>query len=208
MNMKDTIIEIRMSDLERLDKNSDVTISDILMLKLISQKDLVNLSKVFEYRVGFPSGTPAHFQFALQKMQLLQSDGYIKLTDPSNPFSFEPLSKLADVFKDDSEENVENWIEDWRNIFPEGKKPGGNFRYRGDKQGCLKNMKWFVKTNPKVTKDEIFTATRKYVKRMKHSQYIKLANYFIKKEGGSLLSSEIEGLTEQDIENYSFTERL
>lgn len=205
--MKDTIIEIRMSDMQRLDKNSDISVSDILILKLINQKDLVNLSKIFEYRVGFPAGTPSHLQFSLQKMKLLENDGYIKLTDPSDPFSFEPLSKLNDIFKNDAEDNVENWIEDWRDIFPKGINSGG-FRYRGDRQGCIKNMKWFVKNNPKITKEDIFIATKKYVTRLKNSQYMKLAHYFIKKDGSSTLSSEVEGLTEQDIKSYSFIERL
>ena len=206
--MKDKIIEIRMLDIERLNNNSDISISDIIMLKLINEKDLINLSKLFEYRVGFPMNTPSHLQFTLQKMKLLEQDEYIKLTDSSDPFSFEPLSKLNDIFENACEDSIESWIEDWRNIFPKGTKPGGQFRYRGDKQGCLKNMKWLVKTNPKITVDEIFLATRKYVEKMKHSQYIKLANYFIKKEGGSLLLSQIEGLTEKDTETYSFTQRL
>jgi len=205
--MKDIIIEIRMSDLERLDRNSDVSTSDILILKLINQKDLVNISKIFEYRVGFPANTPTHLQFSLQKMKLFENDGYIKLTDLNDPFSFEPLSKLNDVFKNDDEDSVQNWIEEWREIFPKGSNSSG-FRYRGDKQGCIKKMKVFLRKNNEVTKDQIITATAKYVEKHRYGKFMQQAHYFIEKNGASALLGEVESLSEEDYVNYSFNERL
>lgn len=207
--MKDTIIQLKMSDFERLEKNNDINITDIIPLKFIADKDIINLQKIMEYRVGFPIGSPSHTQFSKEKMKFFEEAGYVKLLDDIDPFDFEPLAKTINIFKDVKSDNVEHWIEQWRELFPAGSNSNG-FRYRGDKQGCLNKMKIFVKNNPKVTKETIFTATKKYVEKFKGNGYMfmKQAHYFIGKDKGSFLLSEIEGLSEKDIETYSFNERL
>jgi len=93
---------------------------------------------------------------------------------------------------------VSQWVESWREIFPEGVNAGG-FRYRGDKAEVIKKMIKFVNTHD-YTLEQIFQATRDYVDRfsLKGYAYMQQAHYFIEKRGvGSTLSAECEGLTEK-----------
>jgi hypothetical protein len=72
-------------------------------------------------------------------------------------------------------------------------------------------MSKFVRNNPSIKRAEIFAATRKYVRSFEAKgsfEYMKLANYFIEKNGNSTLLSEIEGLSEDMIEEFNFVERL
>lgn len=93
---------------------------------------------------------------------------------------------------------VEQWIQSWREIFPEGVNAGG-FRYRGDRAEVIKKMIKFVNTHD-YSLQQIFQATRDYVERfsLKGYAYMQLAHYFIEKRGvGSTLSSECEALSEK-----------
>ncbi len=93
---------------------------------------------------------------------------------------------------------VSEWIQSWREIFPEGINSGG-FRYRGDKAEVIKKMIKFVNTHD-YSLEQIFQATRDYVERFsfKGYAYMQLAHYFIEKRGvGSSLSAECEGLAEK-----------
>lgn len=91
--------------------------------------------------------------------------------------------------------DVVSWIDEWRNIFPEGINNVG-FRYRGNKTEVLKKMLKFV-TLYKYSKEEIFEATKVYVNRFRNTgfKYMQQAHYFIeKKDSGSTLASECENL--------------
>jgi hypothetical protein len=76
-------------------------------------------------------------------------------------------------------EAPEEWIEDFRTLF-KGKKPGA----MGDKKGCLMKMKRFLKENPTVTKEEIFTATESYIQSCASDRYkyMQRSDYFIFKQ--------------------------
>jgi hypothetical protein len=89
--------------------------------------------------------------------------------------------------------SVDSWIEDWRSLFPTGIKTAGQ-PVRGSKQGCNKKMKTFISTNKDVTKEQIFEATKMYVKEkaMTRYAYMTVAHYFIDKGGISMLESYIE----------------
>ena len=93
--------------------------------------------------------------------------------------------------------DVHLWIDEWRNLFPEGVNTAG-YRYRGNKVEVLKKMLKFV-TLYDFTKEEIFQATKKYVERfsVRGYNYMQQAHYFIdKKDAGSSLASECETLKE------------
>jgi hypothetical protein len=97
---------------------------------------------------------------------------------------------------------VGEWIQSWRELFPEGVNSGG-YRYRGDKGSCLTKMIKFVNTND-YSIEQIFQATKDYVERfsLKGYAYMQLAHYFIEKKGvGSTLSAECEGLAEKSSNN-------
>lgn len=78
---------------------------------------------------------------------------------------------------------VEQWIEEWCNIFPDVNVNGYNIR--SDVKYCLGKMKKFVKSNPQFTKEQIFEATKNYIadKKAENFQYTKQSTYFIDKLG-------------------------
>ena len=96
------------------------------------------------------------------------------------------------------------WIEEYRNKFPKGILTG-NRPVRGDKQGCLKKMNAFLKANPETTKEQIFEATDLYIQKSKANGYDRMtcADYFIEKNGASMLSSYLENLSDNTIKPYS-----
>ncbi len=105
--------------------------------------------------------------------------------------------KSCSLFSDD----VSTWIEEWREVFPNIKASHGNVR--GDRQGCLKKMKAFCKKYPEYTKDIIFKGTQNYIiaKKKDGYQYMKLAHYFIDKDGISDLASYCEQVDNTDNQN-------
>lgn len=106
--------------------------------------------------------------------------------------------------KEPVKRTAEEWIEDYRNKFPKGILTG-NRPVRGDKQGCLKKMNTFLKANPETTKEQIFEATDLYIQKSKANGYDRMtcADYFIEKNGASMLSSYLENLSVNLIKPYS-----
>ncbi len=86
------------------------------------------------------------------------------------------------------------WIDEWRELFPQGINTSTNVAYRGDRKECIKKMDALLKTNP-VTKELIFAATRKAINdaKSRNFEYFPAAHYFIEKKGsGSRLLQYIE----------------
>lgn len=147
----------------------------------------------------------------------LEKSGYLKIT----PGQIIPRQKAVNLFPEaeyakaqselakDMMASVDDWIQEWRELFPKGVKTGG-YPVRGSKGGCTKKMKAFIKVNKGVGKALIFDATRKYIaeKASQRYQYMKMADYFISKDGISMLESYIESYDPQDstpvhtVENY------
>ena len=121
----------------------------------------------------------------------LEQLGYLKVTE-QGPV----IRKKCDTMFEKgvpSDESVDAWIDEWRDIFPTGVK-SGNRPVRGDKKGVYTKMKVFVKNNPKITKEQIIEATRQYVfdASLKSYNYMICADYFINKNGSSMLGAMIE----------------
>lgn len=127
----------------------------------------------------------------------LQSKGWIKIT----PEGVNLRSLFITKFKSYLENfKTDSWIEEWRDLWPSGVKTMGR-PVRGDKQGCAKKMKAFLKENPSYTKEEIFDATKVYIFNRQLDNYnaMTCADYFIYKEGKkgdriSLLAANLEDL--------------
>jgi len=85
------------------------------------------------------------------------------------------------------------WIEEYYNLFPKGIKSGG-FYVRSSIQDCSNKMFRFLNDNPQFTKDIILEATKNYIKDCEARNYdkMKLAPYFIVKDGTSMLSGYCE----------------
>jgi hypothetical protein len=86
-----------------------------------------------------------------------------------------------------------SWIEDYYDLFPKGIKSGG-FYVRSSIQDCSNKMNKFIIDNPQFTKDIILEATKNYINDCKARNYdkMKLAPYFIIKDGTSMLSGYCE----------------
>jgi len=112
--------------------------------------------------------------------------------------------RVTDVFKkiligEEESENVENWINDWYDLWPRGVKSGGYY-LKTDKKGSLNKMKRFLVKYPEYTKEDIMLATTNYLteQSIKGYSYTKLAPYFIDKDGLSVLAGECEILNDID----------
>lgn len=127
---------------------------------------------------------------------LLQREGWCKVTEGR----VQVRQKFLDLLEQDTSPSlVKSWIDEWRTLFPAGVKTAGR-PLRGDKQGVLKKMTAFCKANPKYTKEEIFEATKQYIfeKRLENFKFTTTADYFILKNGVSLLGSLIEELRDKE----------
>lgn len=99
-------------------------------------------------------------------------------------------------------DDLDYFVELYRNIFPKGVKSGNGTPIKGDKLGVKAKMQWFLKTYPEISKDTILQCTQNYINKMQRDnfQYITQADYFILKDK----SSKLAGLCE-DYENRSPT---
>jgi len=104
-------------------------------------------------------------------------------------------------------EDPKDWIDKWRDLFPNIKS--GGYRVRSDKHGCLDKMNKFFKKYPEYTKDIVFRATKKYIEEKKKDNYayISLAHYFIEKTKQSQLAAycELVNDKEEDIDVNPFS---
>ena len=79
-----------------------------------------------------------------------------------------------------------DFIERWFNLWPRGVKTGGLY-VKTDKSGCKKKMNKFRRQHPNYTDDIILQATETYINSTNGSGFMKLAPYFIEKNGVSVL---------------------
>lgn len=144
-------------------------------------------------------------------LEHLAGEGYIKIVEDLVILR----AKALNLFKVEDELNdVSSWIDTWREIFPVGVKSMG-YAVRGDRTGCIKKMRAFLKQYPDFDKELIFNATKIYVdaKRKEKWSYMQLAHYFIEKDGISNLAAlcedlktrEQSGLPAKDADGSDFT---
>lgn len=74
--------------------------------------------------------------------------------------------------------DVEDWIDEYRILF-KGKKVGA----MGDRKACVEKMRVFLSQND-YSKDEILSATERYIKSLDNRAYLQQADYFINKRMG------------------------
>lgn len=129
----------------------------------------------------------------LVEMDLITLDKKRKPTPTQKTFDLFQIPVQGVTVPTDPRMDVPSWIEEYREIFPKGVRSGG-YPVRGSKAGCLKKMEKFVKTHPHYTKDMILEVTKAYVERKSRQMYqhMKLADYFIEKDGVSMLSAECD----------------
>lgn len=141
-------------------------------------------------------------------LKQLQSRGYIERDGKEVIFTEKAEGLLNKSTKGDlkaSSISVDEWIEDYRNLFPVGVLSGG-YPVRGNKQSCITKMniffkKFTIKEYPQYTKEVILEATANYINRKEKEgfKYMQLSHYFIFKDGISNLASECDLLIEQGL---------
>lgn len=128
------------------------------------------------------------FQLTKQGMELVE---YIKaeFKNPSEltseTISVSGVEQLKEELQTDPE-LVENWIDEWIEIFPKNVKSGGRL-LRGDKPSCLRKMKIFMREYG-YNREVILRATKAYIKskQSENYAYTRCAVYFIYRiEGNS-----------------------
>jgi hypothetical protein len=84
-----------------------------------------------------------------------------------------------------AEDDVENWIQEWIELFPRGVKSSSRL-LRSDKPSCLRKMKVFLRDYG-YDKDTIMKATKAYLdaKSLENYAYTRCAVYFIYKAESS-----------------------
>lgn len=185
-----------------------------LNIKVLVENKLTPNSYVYLYYLVHKMLCP--IKLPQVNLTRLQEMGFIKLEDSGKITARAKAIKLVEEeeykYSEEPANRVEEWIEDWRNLFPSGIKTG-SYYVKGSPQGCLKKMKKFVKENKKITKKQIFKATEKYIEesRIRNFHYMKLADYFIYKDGMSMLYAYVEQLDaepEHDVHANNMTDDI
>lgn len=125
-------------------------------------------------------------------------DGSISVSDVETTDKF---INLALNHFNEKGEKVEDWFDEWYDLWPKGVKSGGYY-LRTDKRGSLRKMKEFVIDYPFYTKEIIIKATKNYLadQQILGFSHTKLAPYFIYKEDMSILAGECENISDSDVD--------
>lgn len=138
-----------------------------------------------------------HDKFDIEEIKTLEEQEWIRLIKKDEKITFENLQiqEKFSIFVENKTIEEKDWISDWFNIFPQRIKSGGYY-VKSDINGCRKKMKKFMSIYPEYDKDIIMKATTNYVKHCEYKgyQYMKIAPYFIEKDGISMLAGECEAI--------------
>jgi hypothetical protein len=90
--------------------------------------------------------------------------------------------------------DLDDFVDEFRGLFPKGVMSGGYYVV-GDKVSCKRKLNKFLK-DYKYTPEIILEATSRYIETMSKQdyKYMKIAPYFISKDGSSTLASECEAI--------------
>lgn len=126
-------------------------------------------------------------------LKQLIEEGYIRRSSTTWILTADGLN-LIEQFTNINDNNIDSFVDKYRDLFPKGVKSGNGTPIRGDKQGCTKKMEWFLKTYPEYSFITILEATKKYVEDMRRKNYAFMvqADYFIQKDGASKLAGMCE----------------
>ena len=172
-------------ELDKLNSLS-ISLSQYLVLLFLSKRDVVGL---MEYNKQFNYITR-------QDIDNLILQGFIvDIQDEKQRYLLINL-QMTDKFSIFAEPKIDDWIDEWYNLFPQGIK-SGNYYVKSDKQGCRKKLERFLLKYPEYNKDIILVATQNYVNELesKGFKYMQTAHYFIEKNGMSALAGYCEAVS-------------
>lgn len=125
--------------------------------------------------------TPSYFSEELTRKVL--STGIVSVDYSSNTVKWN-----IELFEE--QEIGFEWIVEWMDLFK-----SVNPERRGVKAEALKRMKKFFMNNPAVRKDQVFEATKAYLRTVDNPIYCKKSHKFIYEiDGSSMLSDYVERL--------------
>jgi hypothetical protein len=83
-----------------------------------------------------------------------------------------------------------SFVEEFYNLWPRGIMSGG-YAVKSGKASCSTKLRTFLKDHKEYTQEIVLQATKNYIEKCKFNgyQYMKLANYFINKDGVSVLET-------------------
>lgn len=126
-------------------------------------------------------------------------DGQAYLTDKSRELFKIPregfVTPKVDIEVVTKDSNIKEFAKKYQALFPVGVRSGG-YLVRGTAQSCENKLKSFRRKYPDYDEAIILQATKNYVDRKAREAYnhMKLAPYFIEKDGISMLAAECEEL--------------
>lgn len=171
----------------------NLSIEQFCICYLIFEK---NFTLVTQYLEKFGSFKKSDLDYLLESEYITTLNGSYDL----DKLNVSP--KFLDILKDSKEVTNDDWIDEWYDIFPKGIK-SGNYAVRTDKPSCSKKLNKFMLLYPKFTKEIVLQATKNYVNEfgMKGYNYMKLAPYFIEKDGTSTLWGYCNSIIEGEVKN-------
>ncbi len=166
-----------------------LSLEAFLVLFLVSRKDQITLLAYINKCA----------KISMQTIDFLLDNSYLCTLSEKKDFKNLSLTKKSKEFFPDN--NVEEWIEEWYDLFPQGVKSGG-YLIRTDLKNCTTKMKKYITKYPKHTKELILEATKNYLEQMRMQDYnmCKLAPYFIEKDGMSMLNGQVEQILSGAVE--------
>lgn len=171
--------------------NIDLSINQYFICCLIIEKNY-DLTKQYIEKFG---------GFSIKELEILINKGFVQSSNGS--YDLDKLN-ITTKFEDilfEKEDSIK-WIDDWYDLFPKGIK-SGNYQVRSDKPNCIKKLKKFLTLYPQFNKDIIMQATKAYINEfsLKGYNYMKLAPYFIEKDGTSVLWGYCNNIIEGETNN-------
>jgi len=150
----------------------DISPNEQALLEMLKRKEYEKARK-FLRKVEPSSVKVQHLNY----MENLKTRGYIT-----------SYNKDLTVVGLPQTDTVEDWIKEYRDVFPKYKK--------GDPKACISKMRDFIADNPSFTKIIIINAAKDYIATQTSDQYVTQADYFISKNGISKLAGFCEESTE------------
>jgi hypothetical protein len=169
--------------------------TEVLNKHGITANDYVYLIKGIENPKNFKNLHRSSARKVLVERQFLEiQDGYVVVTEAGFKLAqkdMQPIETKLEVSLD----NLDKLAKEFRDLFPKGVRSGG-YLVRGSESSCKTKLKRFKKKYPEFDDKTIIKATKQYVmsKQREGYNHMKLAPYFIEKDGVSMLAAECEAL--------------
>lgn len=188
-------MEVSLSNLKNIDKIIHLDAGQYMTLIMLNNLEEPFVKKIIEHSPYFFNSVSFHS---------LEEDGYIqvakgKTSNELHMMYAHEIVKYVEITIEGKKvigaNNIDIYpfVHKFRELFPKGVYTGSRL-VKGDLKGCLKKMDKFLKENPDVTQEEIIEATKIYINKSKENFFEKMtcADYFIEKNGVSMLSGYIE----------------